>query len=86
MAEGAGITPLITKKKGDNQSFPSRHIASATVIATTFLPFFPASSITVYCFALLLTYMRFSLGLHYISDLAAGGVLGVVLGLVVYIL
>ena len=42
MAEGAGITPLITKKKGDNQSFPSRHIASATVIATTFLPFFPA--------------------------------------------
>lgn len=86
MAEGAGITPLITKKKGDNQSFPSRHIASATVIATTFLPFFPAISITFYCFALLLTYVRFSLGLHYISDLAAGGVLGVVLGLVVYIL
>ena len=84
--EGAGITPIVKKKKSDNQSFPSRHIASAAVIATTFLPLFPSIAIVLYFFALLLTYVRFSLGLHYISDLAVGGVIGVILGLVSNIL
>lgn len=83
---GAGITPLVKKKNGDNQSFPSRHIASAMVIATTFLPFFPAGAIVLYLFTLVLAYVRFALGLHYISDLAAGGVIGLIMGLLTIIL
>ena len=40
-AEGAGITPLVEKRKADCKSFPSRHLACATVIAMSFLPFYP---------------------------------------------
>ena len=78
---GANITPFIEKKKSENRSFPSRHIASATVIAGTFLPFFPGIAALLYFFALVLAYVRFAAGLHYISDLAAGGAIGLCIGL-----
>ncbi len=85
-ADGANITPFIEKKKSDNQSFPSRHVASAMVITGVFLPFFPAFTFLLYPLALLLAYVRFAAGLHYISDLVAGGAIGLFLGFLVFIL
>ena len=84
--KGAGITPFIHKKNSDDKSFPSRHIASAMVIAGSFLPFFPMIAGVLYFFGLILAYVRFAAGLHYISDLAAGGIIGLILGFVPYIL
>ena len=83
---GANITPFIEKKKSDNQSFPSRHIASAMVIASVFLPYFPMVAAVLYLFGLILAYVRFAAGLHYISDLAVGGGIGLVLGLLIFVI
>ena len=83
---GAGITPLIDKKKADNKSFPSRHLACATVIAMTFLPFYPLVSAGLFLCSFLLGYIRFALGVHYPSDLFAGGILGMILGSFMFIL
>ena len=79
--EGAGITPLV-KKKGDSpNSFPSRHVACAAVITCVFFPHFPLVAALLFFFTLLLAFVRFALGLHYISDLLAGGGIGFIIGL-----
>ncbi len=86
MAEGANITPLFEKKRGNYQSFPSRHVASAMVIAGVFSHFFPAFALVLYPLALLLAYARFAVGFHYILDLVGGGVIGAGIGLLIFIL
>ena len=84
--EGAGITPFITKKKADNKSFPSRHLACATVISMVFLPYYPIAGYILLGFSALLGYIRFALGLHYPSDLLAGTSLGTCLGCLMFVL
>ena len=79
--EGAGITPL-KEKEGDKNSFPSRHLACAAVIAAVFLPYLPLVSGVLFIFALGLGYLRFALGWHYPSDLFAGFFLGLVVGII----
>ena len=83
---GANITPFMKKKDSDNSSFPSRHLACAMVIATVFLPHLSMMAGVLYFFAIILAYVRFSAGLHYISDLAAGGLIGLLTGLLIFIL
>ena len=83
---GAGITPFIDKKKVDNKSFPSRHLACATVISMTFLPYYPIAGGCLLFASVLLGYIRFATGLHYPSDLFAGAGLGVALGSIIFIL
>ncbi len=77
---GAGIVPL-HNKKGDGKSFPSRHVASAFVIATTLLPYAVWLGAPLLAIGLCLAYARFALGLHYPSDLLAGMILGMGCGL-----
>lgn len=79
--KGAGILPLV-KKTGDSTSFPSRHLASAAVIAAVFLPYLPAVSALLFVLALGLGYARFALGWHYPSDLFTGFALGAVIGFI----
>lgn len=79
---GAGITPFIEKKKADNKSFPSRHTASAFVIAMTFVAFYPPVGAFMLLSALALAYVRFALGLHYPSDLTAGALIGILSGFI----
>lgn len=79
--EGAGIVPL-KEKEGGRSSFPSRHLTCAAVIAATFLPYLPAVAALLFVFALGLGYARFAIGWHYPSDLFAGFVLGLVIGLI----
>lgn len=83
---GAQIEPFLKKHDGDNQSFPSRHVASAFVIATVLLPYLAWASLVLYVLGFALAYVRFALGVHYPSDLAAGAVLGVLCGLLIFLL
>lgn len=77
---GAGITPMLTKTAKGN-SFPSRHIACAVSIAMAFIPHLPLVGAVLMVFALGLAYTRFTVGVHYISDLLVGGVVGLFFGL-----
>lgn len=71
-----GIEPLIEReKKGD--SFPSRHIFSAFVIATTmgFINIYLGIAIGI--IGLLVAILRVIGGVHFISDVMAGMILGI---------
>lgn len=85
-AQGANITPLLEKSSRDDESFPSRHATSATVIGTVFLHFFPVVGALLLFASLALAYTRFALGLHYPSDLLVGLVLGAGLGCCIFFL
>lgn len=78
---GANITPILQKKSKDKESFPSRHLASAVVIAITILPYLAWAGICLLVFSLALGYIRFALGLHYPSDLFGGALLGAICSL-----
>ncbi len=78
--QGAGITPFLEKKM-DEKSFPSRHLASAFIIATIICALCPILGVVAYLGGLFLGYIRFALGLHYPTDLLGGGVIGVLCGL-----
>lgn len=77
--DGANITPLIYK--GVDKSFPSRHLASAFVIAIISLSYFTWAGIPLLVLTLPMAYIRFAMGLHYPTDLLAGAVLGTLCGL-----
>jgi membrane-associated phospholipid phosphatase len=77
--EGANITPLIYK--GVDKSFPSRHLASALVIAIVSISYFPWAGIPLLVLSLPMAYIRFAMGLHYPTDLLAGAILGTLCGL-----
>ena len=70
--KGAGITPMIEKKGSEYGSFPSRHIACAQAIAIAFFPFSLPIALFLQLAAILLAYLRFSVGVHYFWDLVAG--------------
>ena len=63
-------------------SFPSAHATSSFSVATAMCRFDPAIS-AVFLVALALALGRPYLGMHYPSDVLAGALLGVVLGLIV---
>lgn len=73
--DGAGITPF-QKRKDEKNSFPSRHLACAVAIAVCFFPVLPAAGVALLALCALLAYVRFSLGVHYPSDLLAGAAVG----------
>ncbi len=77
--EGAAITPLLEKRSRGN-SFPSRHLTCAAVIATTALCYLPSLGIPLLLCALALGYARFAVGWHYPSDLLVGFLLGAIIG------
>lgn len=70
---------LKVRKRG--MSFPSRHVFSASVIAATFAPICPVLSGILFVLAVLLAFCRLIGGVHYISDLLAGLVLGAAVGI-----
>ncbi len=79
--EGSQIVPLQEKASKGN-TFPSRHLTCAAVIATAFLPYLPAFGALLLCMSLALGYTRFAIGWHYPSDLVAGFLLGLVIGMI----
>ena len=84
--EAFEIPPVIPKDTKGN-SFPSRHVFSATIIAVTFLLMSPWSWLGLLFFALsiALAVVRVVSGVHYISDVIAGIVIAVVAGVIGYL-
>lgn len=72
--------PPIIKKDTKGNSFPSRHVFSATIIAMTFLLMSPWSWLGVLFLlvSIALAVVRVVSGVHFISDVIAGIVVAVV--------
>jgi membrane-associated phospholipid phosphatase len=71
-------------RKTDPHSFPSGHAARAAMLAVLSLAFGPAwFGILMVIWALLVMMARVAMGVHYVSDVAAGGIFGVLIGLAI---
>ena len=66
----------------DPHSFPSGHAARALLVAVLSLALVPApwAGILLAVWAPLVSLARVAMGLHYLSDVLAGGLLGIVIG------
>lgn len=80
--------PPVIKKDTKGNSFPSRHVFSATMIAMTFLLMSPWSWIGMLflCVSVLLAAVRVISGVHFISDVLAGIVVAMVAAIVGYLI
>jgi undecaprenyl-diphosphatase len=68
-------------RKTDPHSFPSGHAARALMLATIGLGLGPLwFSILLLIWAPLVTLARVAMGVHYLSDVIAGALLGIVMG------
>jgi undecaprenyl-diphosphatase len=66
----------------DPHSFPSGHAARAVLIAVLTISLGPGWLIAVLCvWAPLVSLARVAMGVHYLSDILAGGLLGIAAGL-----
>jgi undecaprenyl-diphosphatase len=61
-------------------SFPSNHAASAFMAATILSGFFGAWRVGLFFVAALVGYSRVYLGVHFLSDVLAGAIVGIVIG------
>jgi undecaprenyl-diphosphatase len=60
----------------DQYSFPSGHTLHAVLFTVVALAYFPSLAWLLVAFTLLVSFSRVILGLHYPSDVLAGGILG----------
>ena len=75
-----GIKPLIPRDKA-GKSFPSRHVFSIFIIAMLWLHISLPFGIFLLCAGLLLAFIRVFTGIHYISDVAVGALVGILCGI-----
>ncbi|MGN0452187.1 MAG: phosphatase PAP2 family protein [Ruminococcus sp.] len=79
------ITPIVSKKtKGE--SFPSRHSASAFIIAMSAFSLSPYLAAVMLFIALSVALTRILAGVHFVSDVVAGSLFSVVIGAVFFII
>jgi len=64
----------------DQFSFPSGHTMTAFAVSTPLMTFYPDLSLGLAFCALSIAGSRILLGMHFLSDVVAGGLLGVLLG------
>ncbi|HJW83823.1 MAG TPA: phosphatase PAP2 family protein [Anaerolineae bacterium] len=70
----------------DAHSFPSGHAARAAGLAVTFGAIEPALGVGLGVWAALVCLSRVALGIHYVSDVAGGAIVGIGVGLILAIL
>jgi len=75
--EEHGVTPGFGM---DGNSFPSGHATFAFTLATVAVAFFPQSRRWIYGIATFVAVSRIMLDKHYLSDVAAGALLGCAIG------
>lgn len=68
----------------DQFSFPSGHTIAAFAMAVTLSLFYPALAVGLLFFALSIAISRILLGMHFLSDVIAGALLGTVLAYFAY--
>lgn len=73
--EKDGIVPLIAREK-KGRSFPSRHAASAGMIAAVWLAVYVPAGIAFVLITVLIAASRILAGVHYVRDVLAGAVFG----------
>ena len=71
-------------KKTVHKSMPSRHTASAYIIAMTFLSVNVPLGIVALCFASMIEASRVMAGAHFIRDVVVGALIGITAGVVFY--
>jgi undecaprenyl-diphosphatase len=74
-------------RKTDPHSFPSGHAARAIMLAVVSMglgPIWLSGFLTIW--AILVTLSRVAMGLHYLSDVIAGGIIGIGTGFLVIII
>ena len=64
------------------QSFPSRHVCSIFIIATVTFYLYPLPGMVLFAAGVVLAVVRVVTGVHFLRDVLAGAVCGVVMGLV----
>ncbi|MCM1257004.1 MAG: phosphatase PAP2 family protein [Roseburia sp.] len=79
------IKPLIPKDTV-GKSFPSRHVFSVFIIGMTFFYVNKILGMLVFCIGIVTAFVRVAGGVHFPKDVAAGAVIGVLCGVVYYIL
>ena len=79
--------PPVIEKNTEGKSFPSRHVFSAAIIAMTFLLMspWPFVGVILWVVTLMEAVVRVLSGVHYISDVVAGIVVGIVASLFYFI-
>ena len=71
------------KPKGKaGQSFPSRHVFSVFVIATVLFAWEPVIAAGLVVLGVVLAFLRVALGIHFVRDAVAGGLIGIVSGII----
>lgn len=63
-------------------SFPSGHTATTFALATVLAWHFPAWAVPVYLLAAAIGYSRVYVGVHFLSDVVAAAIIGVISGLI----
>ncbi|MBW7572073.1 phosphatase PAP2 family protein [Caproiciproducens faecalis] len=79
--EKLGIEPLIPREK-KGQSFPSRHVASVTIIAVACWYIWPPAGFAMSVIALLISVIRPLAGIHFPRDVAAGVAFSLLIGII----
>jgi membrane-associated phospholipid phosphatase len=79
--EALDINPLISKNK-KRQSFPSRHVLSACIIAMSGLYVNVALGSALMMLSLIIAAIRPIAGVHYVRDVLAGLIMGIVCGII----
>lgn len=75
------ITPLVNKDK-EGESMPSRHVFSITIIAMCWFYIYQPVGIVLFVLTAVLAVLRVITGVHFIRDVVAGIVVGVLCGFV----
>ncbi len=80
--EALDIDPLVAKGT-QGESFPSRHVFSATLIAGCWFALYPPVGAALYALAAILAAARVIGGVHFPKDVVAGAAIGLAFGLAV---
>lgn len=83
--EALGIEPLIPRRKAERDSFPSRHMTCAAVIASVYGALCLPAGVLLGAAALLIALARVLGGIHFPRDVLAGGLLGALFGAVLFL-
>ncbi len=79
----AGITRLLIERSGD-PSFPSDHATATFAIAAAFLLHnLPKRALLFFLAAILVSFSRLYIGIHYFSDVLGGALTGILAALIV---